>query len=830
MLNYSNCDWEGDSRIPPLTPDNTNHSASILYPENRRKRPRLFTDQDDQSDPPQAACGQCRLRKVRCDRLQPKCSQCRKGDLECHTSNIAKRINHVKSLRNDFSNVMSRLNDVAHALDTLTEITLQGTSKPYSNTVNTFPPPNYHSHENPGTLPPVASGFVHHLRFSSQDRGPVRAFYKPLIETVKLDHGGERLYSYPAPIVLIMTVFRQAEEALAYSEQPNDDQWSENPHQGRKIHDPVVKATLQRKLQEFPFGSSYREFGISSDMKPLTTPPRLMANLFVDGYLRNINTRTPIFDDGNLHQIITSYYSDETLQCSEAYSLIINNFILLELGLEIKASRGFRSASHLLHDDILPSFLKNCNRAITRLDDFKTPTIISLQALMTLTLVAEEFYSNITAERVCQAACQLGRIMGIHLSNDDHQDTRIGTTDVRGRLFRILYAMDKVRVSMTGQPCDLYLFDSDHYFGPESKHSGEEFSISDAFDHLMTIWEDIYLNLYTPRTARFDSDKRLAQMRLLTSSIDRFAQTHARLLVPSIPDDTIDQGPLRIELLYGYQVSQILILRCGQQDEPNLSTMLNLCRSSLKLINRVCAVPLTITRLALLSRMFRRYPVVAYAELVTFHLSSHSPGREYNTIALSDIALLREVNKKYKLLQFDNLTCTFYARRMDSFVWALEILETVTEALARPSSLSPERQQDNFFEQIDYNNNTIEHQLSYNDALDVPHVGSVASGENQYLEQQLVLPSHNENSLSTQNSSTEPGEMAIFGVLRQEIEQTQLIPETNSLTCHLSDVTAFGASQSQLELAPGQLSMDSDWINFYSSFMQEAYAPASRCD
>lgn len=74
-----------------------------------RKRPRLrLNDQQNiPSDIPStsnanqssAACDQCRFRKVRCDRQQPECSNCRKGGIACNQTSNFKRVNHTKQLQ-----------------------------------------------------------------------------------------------------------------------------------------------------------------------------------------------------------------------------------------------------------------------------------------------------------------------------------------------------------------------------------------------------------------------------------------------------------------------------------------------------------------------------------------------------------------------------------------------------------------------------------------------------------------------------------------------------------------------------------------------------------
>lgn len=44
------------------------------------------------------ACEQCRVRKVRCDKKIPECSNCAKAGVPCELPNREKRVNHAKLL------------------------------------------------------------------------------------------------------------------------------------------------------------------------------------------------------------------------------------------------------------------------------------------------------------------------------------------------------------------------------------------------------------------------------------------------------------------------------------------------------------------------------------------------------------------------------------------------------------------------------------------------------------------------------------------------------------------------------------------------------------
>ncbi|KAI1307787.1 hypothetical protein F5Y03DRAFT_116245 [Xylaria venustula] len=798
-------------------PDHDSDSASATRTDNSRKRPRLGDGREDQRDPLPAACNQCRLRKVRCDRLQPECSNCRKGGIECNSSSTLKRVNHVKELRDDFSNVLKQLNDVDHALGILTEITRQITVRPCSHTINPYSPPNFNT-TSPDALPPSTSGLINLSQLAGLDeRRKSQAINTPLSETVQLGHGRERLYSYPAPLVLVKSLFHEAEKLLADSDQQNEDHEGDR---GNFIHDPAARAALQQKLEYFPFITMHRELVLQNDTSSLSTPPRLMVNLFVNGYLENINTRTPIFNDENLHNIIDAHYNDKELQDSGARALIINNIILLELSLEIKTGRASRPSSRIPNNDILPSFLRNCDRAISNLDIFKAPTIVSLQALMTLTLVAQEFYTNGIAERVTQAACQVGRIMGVHRSKENHQ------CETRARLFRVLYAMDKTRVFMTGQPCDLYLFDSDQDIGPDHNRQGDDHSVIDAFDHLMTIWEEIYLNLYSSGASRSDMSTRLNQMRFVASSINRFSQTHAKLLSPCSSSDTADTDLLRLELRYGYQVSQILILRCDQDDEQSLTKMRDLSRSSLEMILEVCQPPMTTARFALLSRIFRRYPVVAFVELAAFYLNNCVEKDEFDRMTLTDIALLRSVCDQLQLLHYDNLTHSFYTRLGEGLLWAVETLEALTEPLTRPPS--PKLHPQVFSQQIKDDSRITTAESSRVASPDMFDSRIASPSQENHGFSQLTASHHPENNFIAQSSrrSVEPSRPGYFAPQTEPVEFISVPSSPN----YRLDSSLFAASQSQLELTSEPLPNDVNWGAFSLDFLQGTFAQGSRWD
>lgn len=282
--------------------------------------------------------------------------------------------------RDEFSVVLKHINHVDQTLGALTEFTRQiaatVTKLPLSSAAGPLDSQgsfDMHVTEDCGDEPPQ-------LHISSRSESSV--------ELVEFAHGGERLYSYPAPIVLIKSLWRQATEPLLTTQTQEE---SLNENLGKEaassyfpaLRNSAIRATIQLKLDDFPFQTRCEELVADRDLKPISAPPRLIVNLSVDGYLRNFNKRTPIFDDGDLYQAIDALYSIEhQTQENQAWPLIANAIVLLQLGLETRAASHRNTRG--MNDGNLPPFLENCDRAVRNLDVFMVPSILNVKALLTL--------------------------------------------------------------------------------------------------------------------------------------------------------------------------------------------------------------------------------------------------------------------------------------------------------------------------------------------------------------------------------------------------------------------------------------------------------------
>ncbi|KAI0847319.1 hypothetical protein F5Y00DRAFT_271257 [Daldinia vernicosa] len=634
--------------------DNSRNTAS-----EGRKRPRSRND-----DAPSSACDQCRYRKIKCDRLQPKCSSCRKTDIACTSSGTVKRVNQTKQLRDDFTTVLERLDGVDQTLSALTKITEQLAARTFSSNSNTSPPTS--SLSQPTQISGNDEGSAI-LPSAQRDRPGRVAEDGCRHETIRLSQGGERIYSYPAAIPLLISLSKQLSQVLVEHGSEQDGSVD------AIVKDPALRIALRRQLQNFPFPRCQQPV-VASDHKPMTTPPRFLVDLFVNNFLRNINIRFPIFDETLLYRAIDSYYSGESSGDSGAWTSIFNNIVLLGLGLEVQVVEATQSNTRNMNNDLLPSFLQNCDRALANLDSFTCPSIINVQALIVLALTSKQFYGNIMFERICQTACQVGLTLGLHRSRTSEDDAGHEQTEWE-RLFRVLYALDKQRAFMSGQTCDLHLFDSDLTLSSISDNELPSRRLNNAFDHMMEIWEEIYLSLYSSRANTAGEAYRVRQARRMTQLVDEWNQQNHELIAATLPEDIAGLANVQLELNYCYHVTQVLCLRHDRRDEPAQHQMRNHARICLRLISEAGSPSLTTASLALLDRMLGNYPVVAFVELVAFYFNTLAKGEVPEPELEADLEILWAICRYLQALHNPSFQATYYPRLRDGLTWALENIE-----------------------------------------------------------------------------------------------------------------------------------------------------------
>lgn len=282
--------------------------------------------------------------------------------------------------------------------------------------------------------------------------------------------------------------------------------------------------------------------------------------------------------------------------------------------------------------------------------------------------------------------------MGLHRSTANGSGVQGLDKGDRERLFRVLYAVDKYRTFLIGQPCDLYLFDSE--IEPETVQENESPStrLNCAFDDMMRIWEEIYLNLYSSRVSHAGARVRAQRASAMSNLALSWAQRYGDLLEPGDAGFELKLEPRRLELNYCYHITQVLIMRCDWRSHVR-QQMLDHSRASLRVIASIVNMPVTTPGLASLARIFQNYPIASFTELVRYHLQTLGRGRTPDESSSEDIELFRYINRSVKLLQHPDLPQTYLSRLGVGINWLLQVLETVGGAPQRSLDMSDNQMQ-----------------------------------------------------------------------------------------------------------------------------------------
>ena len=130
---------------------------------------------------------------------------------------------------------------------------------------------------------------------------------------------------------------------------------------------------------------------LSGGSLPPKLPPKGLLDASLDSYFRQVNPMLPIFDEDSFYDDIHKIYEAGSDQADRAWIMCFNNIILQIL--DAKTAFSFtkkppnKTSSPLSADveiEILTPFLTNLRRAVGRLDYFHKPSLVSVQALMSM--------------------------------------------------------------------------------------------------------------------------------------------------------------------------------------------------------------------------------------------------------------------------------------------------------------------------------------------------------------------------------------------------------------------------------------------------------------
>ncbi|KAJ5689026.1 hypothetical protein N7462_003418 [Penicillium macrosclerotiorum] len=473
---------------------------------------------------------------------------------------------------------------------------------------------------------------------------------------------GERLYGYPAALCL----FRASQKLLAAGLNAKSP-----PLHGplaESLTNTALRPSLMRHCEKFPFQKRCTEQPITADQGPITSPPQDVVYSILDRFMNHVNLHVPVFEADILYDTIPDCYQSNGPPVQAAWMVCLNCIVLLTLHLDAGVVRrsGIQVNAWSKHSEVIDDSLKNCHRALADLDALLQPTIVNIQALIMLALVAREFFINTIFEKVCSAACKLAQSMGLHRSVGIVDDRAL---EARQRLFWIVYSMDKTRVFLGGHPPDLYLFNTEFQPRLSAPEMSVESQLRSAAAHIMTVWEEIYIGLYSVRAVRMGAEHRHNQVDRLDHLCDKYLP-----LVPSQVSRDPGLRLMQLEITYCYHVSKILIHRCHRTTEEWQTTHEHAV-FALQTITDVFEGPVTPGSCVVLSRIFQNYPLVAFHDLCVRYLA----GDGSDDVA-AIVPRLINVRRQLSSLAHQDIRSAYITKLHLGVAWCIDLISMITNS------------------------------------------------------------------------------------------------------------------------------------------------------
>lgn len=130
---------------------------------------------------------------------------------------------------------------------------------------------------------------------------------------------------------------------------------------------------------------------LAGDSLPPKLPPKGLLDASLESYFRQINPSLPVFDEESFYDNIHKIYEAGSDQANRAWIMCFNNVILQTLNARTVSrftkkpqSKATSPLSADVETEILTPFLTNLKRAVGRLDYFHRPSVVSVQALMSM--------------------------------------------------------------------------------------------------------------------------------------------------------------------------------------------------------------------------------------------------------------------------------------------------------------------------------------------------------------------------------------------------------------------------------------------------------------
>lgn len=347
------------------------------------------------------------------------------------------------------------------------------------------------------------------------------------------------------------------------------------------------KATLQEMLlhrnskeDELPFWDSFaasrmkfyrnvsqeltleHSLDLSHDGMPLMLPPKRLLDLIVEPYFKHINPITPLLEQSRCLEAIETCYTNTSTETDPAW-IIIFNYIIIRcfVGRYMPLERPSSDVDLASTTQSEQPFITNIRRGFACLNRFMKPSLLHVQALSALTLIAQKYFPVGVTEILLNHACYVAMSMGLHQERSVNSNLNAVQIDERRYVFWTLFTIDKEVSMLMGFPPGLPSYDCDVLI-PNILSSDYRCRIRGTM-----IRDKTYTALYSAAAIQKNEVQKEEAIKSLEEELHQYLQ----MLDQDDPED-INSGWagetfLRLELRFAYYFGRVMVLRQSNNPE-----------------------------------------------------------------------------------------------------------------------------------------------------------------------------------------------------------------------------------------------------------------------
>ncbi|KAL2683377.1 hypothetical protein Neosp_007847 [[Neocosmospora] mangrovei] len=329
-----------------------------------------------------------------------------------------------------------------------------------------------------------------------------------------------------------------------------------------------------------------------SDGSVLTGPPLVIVEAMIEPYFEMVNPHMPLWTKESFRHLMESAGESSNASDKRAYDVCANNLVLLTLQAKSLHSRAVSSragteasGASSIDMDLIKSFIANAKRALENVELLLlNPSLLSLQALLSLCMVAQTSLSEDVAALVFSFAVHVAKSIGLRHGSSASSTERANAEECQEKQ-QVMYCMvclSRALAWASGLSFNL----------PSVDLLERSLSISSTTSHLATrvallrLEEQIYSSLY--------SDEATGQGPSATGKValnqgrklEDWAANHAEELDEGQYSGTLS-GELCHDLSARFYSIQALVLWPIPEDASMSTSMLDVARRSLRFFQRL---------------------------------------------------------------------------------------------------------------------------------------------------------------------------------------------------------------------------------------------------